>query len=53
MFPVVLTAFYAFSFFGYMFGFRFENGLKRKPMALIKRLRTGVMHSLPLCDFVS
>jgi len=53
MIPVVLIAFYAFSFFGYIFGFRFQRGLKRKPMALIKRLRTAVMHSLPLCDFVS
>jgi hypothetical protein len=53
MFPVVLIAFYAFSFFfGFVFGFRFQRGLKRKPMALIKRLRTAVMHSLPFCDFV-
>ncbi|WVZ99176.1 hypothetical protein U9M48_044509 [Paspalum notatum var. saurae] len=27
---------------------RFQRGLKRKPMALIKRLRKAVMHSLPL-----
>jgi len=46
---IVLTP---FVFFITFFGFRFQRGLKRKPMALIKRLRKAVMHSLPLCDII-
>ena len=41
---IVLTPFVFF-----FFGFRFQRGLKRKPMALIKRLRKAVMHSAIPC----
>ena len=36
---IVLTP---FVFFITFFGFRFQRGLKRKPMALIKKLRKAV-----------